>query len=66
VTQKKNAVPPKVVTGILNCTSTTCISVKEKESVQSIFSLAGSSPLSYKCKFCGRILSEQEISAQLG
>ncbi len=66
VTQKKNAVPPTVVTGILNCTSTTCISVKEKDSVQSIFSLASSSPLSYKCKFCGRILSEQEISAQLG
>jgi aspartate carbamoyltransferase regulatory subunit len=66
VAEKKRAVPPKVVTGILNCTSTTCISVKEKDSVQSIFSLTGSSPLSYKCKFCGRILSEQEISAQLG
>lgn len=66
VTQKKKAVPPEVVTGILGCTSTTCISVKEKDSVQSIFSLASSSPLSYRCKFCGRVLSEQEISAQLG
>ena len=66
VTEKKNAVPPDVITGILGCTSTTCISVKEKDSVQSIFSLLGSSPLSYKCKFCGRVLSEQEISAQLG
>jgi aspartate carbamoyltransferase regulatory subunit len=66
VAEKKKAVPPKVVRGILSCTSTTCISVKEKDSVQSIFSLSSSSPLSYKCKFCGRILSEQEISAQLG
>jgi aspartate carbamoyltransferase regulatory subunit len=55
-----------VVVGILSCTGATCISVREKESVQSIFSLAGSSPLSYRCKFCGRVLSEQEISAQLG
>jgi aspartate carbamoyltransferase regulatory subunit len=66
VAEKKNAVPPEVVTGILSCTGATCISVREKESVQSIFSLAGSSPLSYRCKFCGRVLSEQEISAQLG
>jgi aspartate carbamoyltransferase regulatory subunit len=66
VAEKKKAVPPKVVSGILSCTSTTCISVKEKDSVQSIFSIVSSSPLSYKCKFCGRILSEQEISAQLG
>ncbi len=66
VAEKKKAVPPGVITGILGCTSTTCISVKEKDSVQSIFSLLSSSPLSYKCKFCGRVLSEQEISAQLG
>ena len=66
VAEKKKAVPPEVVTGILSCTGATCISVKEKDSVQSIFSLSSSSPLSYKCKFCGRILSEQEISAQLG
>jgi aspartate carbamoyltransferase regulatory subunit len=66
VAAKKNAVPPKVVTGILSCTGATCISVREKDSVQSIFSIAGSSPLSYRCKFCGRVLSQEEISAQLG
>ena len=66
VADKKHAVPPKVVTGILNCTRATCISVREKDAVQSIFSLATSSPLSYRCKFCGQVLSEQEISAQLG
>ncbi len=66
VAEKKKAVPPEVVTGILSCTNTTCISVKEKDSVQSIFSLASPSPVSYRCRFCGRVLSEQEISAQLG
>jgi len=66
VTEKKKAVPPRVVTGILGCMSTTCVSVREKDSVQSIFSLVSSTPLSYKCKFCGRVLSQQEISAQLG
>lgn len=66
VTEKKNAVPPKVVTGILSCTRATCVSAKEKDAVQSIFSLVASAPLSYQCKFCGLVLSEQEISAQLG
>lgn len=62
VAEKKKAVPPKLVTGILSCTGATCVSVREKDAVQSIFSLASSSPLSYRCKFCGRLLSEQELS----
>jgi|SRR5271170_3401168 aspartate carbamoyltransferase regulatory subunit len=66
VAEKKNAVPPAAVVGILSCTGATCISVREKDSVSSIFSLLNSSPLAYKCKFCGRVLAEQEISAQLG
>jgi aspartate carbamoyltransferase regulatory subunit len=66
VVEKKNAVPPASVTGILSCTGATCVSVREKDSVQSIFSLTSRSPISYKCKYCGRILSEQEISTQLG
>jgi aspartate carbamoyltransferase regulatory subunit len=66
VAEKKNAVPPAAVVGILSCTGATCISVREKDSVSSIFSLVNSSPLAYRCKFCGRVLAEQEISAQLG
>ncbi|MDA4136620.1 MAG: aspartate carbamoyltransferase regulatory subunit [Thaumarchaeota archaeon] len=66
VAEKKNAVPPTAVVGILSCTGATCISVREKDSVSSIFSLVNSSPLAYRCKFCGRVLAEQEISAQLG
>ena len=64
--EKKNAVPPKTVQAVLSCTGATCVSVREKDSVSSIFSLISSSPLVYQCKYCGRDLTEQEISAQLG
>jgi len=66
VVEKKNAVPPKLISGVLSCNNPTCVSVKEKESVPSIFSLNESSPLSYRCKYCGRILAEQDIFSQLG
>jgi aspartate carbamoyltransferase regulatory subunit len=66
VSEKKNAVPPQILLGILNCTATTCISVKEKGSIESVFSLAGSSPLVYRCKYCGRDLNGDEIASQLG
>jgi len=66
VTEKKNAVPPSSVVGILSCTGATCISVREKDAVSSTFSLVSSSPLAYRCKFCGRVLTENEIFAQLG
>jgi aspartate carbamoyltransferase regulatory subunit len=65
VTQKKNAVLPKTITGVLRCTATTCVSVREKDSVPSVFSLVTSSPLVYRCKYCGRALSEQEIASEL-
>jgi aspartate carbamoyltransferase regulatory subunit len=66
VLEKRNAVPPKTVRAVLACTGATCVSVREKDSVTSIFTLVSSSPLIYKCKYCGRDLTEQEISAQLG
>lgn len=66
VSEKKRAVLPKSITGVLRCTATTCVSVREKDSVPSVFHLVSSSPLVYRCKYCGRDLSEQEISAELG
>jgi aspartate carbamoyltransferase regulatory subunit len=66
VSEKKNAVPPPSLLGILNCTATTCISVREKGSIPSVFTLASSSPLIYTCKYCGRDLNGDEISSQLG
>lgn len=66
VLEKKNAVPPETVVGVLSCTGATCVSVREKDSVSSIFSRMSTSPIAYKCKYCGRELTEQEISSQLG
>jgi len=66
VSEKKNAVPPEKVVAVLSCTAATCVSVREKDSVSSVFSLVRTSPLTYRCKYCGRDLSEQEIAAQLG
>jgi aspartate carbamoyltransferase regulatory subunit len=66
VLEKKSAMPPATVQGVLACTGATCVSVREKDSVSSIFTLVSSSPVVYKCKYCGRDLTEQEISAQLG
>lgn len=66
VVAKKNAVPPRILRGILSCTAPTCVSVREKDSAPSIFFLSGRSPLRYRCKYCGRELTEKEISSQLG
>jgi aspartate carbamoyltransferase regulatory subunit len=66
VAQKKKAVPPEIITGVLRCTATTCVSVREKDSVPSVFSLINSSPLLYRCKYCGRDLSEHDIAGELG
>lgn len=66
VAEKKSVNPPRTVRGILSCTATTCVSVREKDSAPSIFFISGRSPLRYRCKYCGREISEKEISAQLG
>jgi aspartate carbamoyltransferase regulatory subunit len=66
VSAKKKAVLPDTITGVLSCMATTCVSVREKDSVPSVFSLISSSPITYRCKYCGRDLSEQEIAGELG
>jgi aspartate carbamoyltransferase regulatory subunit len=66
VAEKKSAVLPGTIRGILRCTAPTCVSVREKDSVASVFTLVGSSPIVYRCKYCGRNLTEHEISSQLG
>jgi len=66
VVAKRNALPPRTVRGVLSCTAPTCVSVREKDSAPSIFFISGRSPLRYRCKYCGRELTEKEISSQLG
>ena len=66
VSEKKKAVLPATITGVLRCTATTCVSVREKDSVPSVFSLVTSAPLVYRCKYCGRDLTGLEIAGELG
>ena len=66
VIAKRNAVPPRILHGILSCTAPTCVSVREKESAPSMFFISGRSLLRYRCKYCGREIAEKEIMTQLG
>lgn len=66
VVSKRNVLPPRTLRAVLNCTATTCVSVREKDSAPSIFFLSSRSPLRYRCKYCGREVDEKEISSQLG
>jgi aspartate carbamoyltransferase regulatory subunit len=64
VVAKRKVEPPKTLRGILSCNNPTCVSVREKDAVPSIFFKASPSPVSYMCKYCSRELTEQEILAQ--
>jgi aspartate carbamoyltransferase regulatory subunit len=66
VVAKRDVVPPRTLHAVLSCTSTTCVSVREKDSAPSILFLSGKSPLRYRCKYCGTEVDEKEISSQLG
>ncbi|MEM3711354.1 MAG: aspartate carbamoyltransferase regulatory subunit, partial [Thermoprotei archaeon] len=65
VVAKKNASPPNIVVGLLRCANPTCITVKQREPVYSTFTISSQAPLTYVCRYCGRELSEQEISSQV-
>jgi aspartate carbamoyltransferase regulatory subunit len=65
VVEKKKVSPPSTVIGLLKCVNPTCITVKQREPVYSVFNLLSQSPLTYACRYCGRELGEQEISAQV-
>jgi aspartate carbamoyltransferase regulatory subunit len=64
VVAKRKVVPPQTLRGVLSCNNPTCISVREKDAVPSIFFKGTTSPVRYSCKYCSRELTEQEILAQ--
>jgi aspartate carbamoyltransferase regulatory subunit len=65
VSEKKSAVPPNELTDVIRCTNPTCISVKEKESVSPVLLRSKTESITYRCKYCGRDVTEQDIAAQL-
>ena len=66
VVDKKNVTPPQTLTGLLTCINPTCVSVREKSAVPSVFYKHSTAPLRYRCKYCFRDLTEQDIDNQVG
>lgn len=64
VVAKRKVSPPEILKGILSCSNPTCISVREKDAVPSIFFRMSSVPIRYRCKYCSRDISEHEILGQ--
>lgn len=66
VVDKKKVAPPQTLVGVLSCGNPTCVSVREKSAVRSVFYKNSTTPLSYRCKYCSRDLTEQDINNQIG
>ncbi len=64
VVAKRKVAPPETLKGILSCSNPTCISVREKDAVPSIFFRTSAVPIRYRCKYCSRDISEHEILGQ--
>lgn len=62
---KQKVRPPAVVEGILRCPNGSCITRKEGEAVKPKMLLVSSSPLLYKCAYCGTYVGEADIAKSL-
>ncbi len=65
VAEKHRVEPPEEVEGLLKCVNPTCISRKPGEPVVSRFRRIPAKRLRYQCVYCGSILDEEDILAQL-
>lgn len=65
ISEKRKVSAPRLLRGILKCTNPTCISRKEREPVTSRFRLVPGGRLRYQCIYCGTIIEEDDILAQL-
>jgi len=65
VANKKKVVPPVTLVGVLTCGNPTCVTAKEKGAVPSVFHKNPTASLSYRCKYCSRDLTAQDIVAQI-
>ncbi|MCS7106841.1 MAG: aspartate carbamoyltransferase regulatory subunit [Acidilobaceae archaeon] len=65
VVLKQKVRPPEVVEKILPCPNSSCITRKKGEYVLSRMTLVSSSPLLYKCAYCGTYVGEGDIAKTL-
>lgn len=65
VIYKQKVRPPETVEGILRCPNSFCVTRKEGEPVKPKMLLVSTSPLLYKCAYCGTYVGEAEIAKAL-
>jgi len=64
VVEKMEVKPPRVVSGIVKCANSVCITNSD-EPVRSKFSVDSIDPLILKCHYCGYTLEKNAILAQM-
>jgi aspartate carbamoyltransferase regulatory subunit len=64
VVEKRKAVLPKQIEGLLRCLNNTCITNNDREA-HTKFELISASPLNLRCAYCGANLNESEALSQL-
>ena len=62
---KRKVEAPKILRGILRCINPTCITRKPREPITPRFRRIPGARLRYQCLYCGTIIEEDEIIAQL-
>ncbi len=65
VVEKRRVKIPRLVEGVLKCKNPTCITRKKGEYIRSRFRLVSEKPVILQCVYCGTLLHEDEILAQV-
>jgi len=65
ILQKSYVSIPDQFSGVVKCINPTCITNKPGEPIHSKFVVLNKKPLQAKCEYCGRIIDEPEIMANL-
>ena len=56
---------PDELGGFIRCINPTCITNKKNEPIEGKFSVIDKKPLVIKCEYCGRIMDQETITANL-
>jgi aspartate carbamoyltransferase regulatory subunit len=64
VVKKTRVKLPDVLTDIVTCPNTRCITNQEREPVRPKYQVVSSSPITLKCLYCWTLVDESEIVAQ--
>jgi len=65
VVEKRKAVPPERVEGVLKCKNPNCITNKPNEPVKSRFRTVNFNPPKLVCEYCGYVMTYEDIVKQL-